>query len=1072
MICPRCRAENRPGRRFCASCGEALSATACPGCGFANDPGDRFCGGCNRSLTSPARPGPKAARPDFDGERRRLTVMFCDLVGSTPLSLRVDPEDLRELMNAYQSRAEEAVNRYGGYLARIIGDGLLIYFGYPQAHEDEAQRAVRAGLEITAAMPELNEKLRDRFPAIRETPLQVRIGIHTGLAVVGDMGSAGHRDVAAIVGETPNIAARVQSAATPDAVMISAATHELVRGYFVCQSIGRQELKGLSASVELFRVVGPSGAQSRFELVASKGLTPLVGRDAEMALLRERWKQATLGTGQAVLLSGEPGIGKSRLVWELKEELAREGFTQVDLLCSAYHQNTAYHPVLEHLQRLLGPDAVTPRQKLSRIEEMMREFGFSLAEAVPLLAALFSLPLEGYPPLTLAPQRQRERTQQLLVAWLLKATERSPVLIVWEDLHWADPSTVELHDLLLSQIQTRRILILETARPEFVPSPLGRSHALQLQLNRLPHQQIEVMAAKLVGGKALPSEVMSEIVDKTDGVPLFVEELVKMVVESGMLAERSDRYELASPRMPLAIPSTLHDSLMARLDRLSTVREVVQLGALLGREFSHALIGAVWALDDALLETGLTALVDAEILYRSGQGADARYLFKHALIQETSYESMLKSKRQQLHQHAAHVLEEKFPEIVAAQPELLAHHYTVANRPAEAAPYWQRAGESAAKRSANREAVSHLTSGLQLLEALPDTIERAQQELALRLTLGAPLAAIKGYAAPEVEKTFRQARELCRRLGEIPQLFPVLFRLRAYYVVHGELQTARELSEQMLRLATATKDRDLLLEAHYSLGTALIHLGRFDDACDHFGHAMEVYDLEQHRSHTVTFGQDPAVASLIYGAWALAYLGHEDRARKNLAEALALAATIDHPLTSSFCFAIAATVAQVLGDPQFALENADRAIEISRERGFAFWLALAVMFRAWAIGRLGRLDEGIATLGQAISAYGATGAQIGKPHCQGLLAELHGLAGRPEEGLRVLADAIDVVARNGNENQEAPELYRLKAELLLATSSDRRPLAEESLRLALDIAGRQRSKLIERRAQTLLETLR
>src|SRR5215813_3665576 len=821
MRCGSCGFENPEQAKFCEECGTTL-VRLCPSCGQQVRPTAKFCGQCGTTLGAAAKPLPAKSRSRKDvtsarkarrstaspsaaksrpaapeAERRQLTVMFCDLVGSTALSTQLDPEDLRTVIQAYRDICASAIARFGGHLAKYIGDGLLVYFGYPQAHEDDAQRAVRTALGIVEAIQQLS------FPTIQfPCPLQVRIGIHTGLVVAGEMGVGDQPEPLAIVGETPNIAARLQEQAHPNRVVISPTTYRLVTGLFDCEELGPRVLKGLSTPRALYQVVGESAVQSRFEAAVQKGLTPLVGRAEELALLRRRWEQAKQGAGQVVLLSGEPGIGKSRLVQEFKEQLTDEGVMRVEFRCSPYHQHSALYPIIEHLQHLLQfAREDGPATKLEKLQQTLSPYRFPQAETVPLVAALLSLlPPEGYPPLTMSPQKQKEKTQAALVAWLVEEAEHHPVYTTWEDVHWADPSTLEVLHLVVEQVPTARLYVLLTFRPEFAPPWGNRSHLSQLTLSRLERPQVETMVKRVTGGKALPPEVMQQIVAKTDGVPLFVEELTKTVVESGLLREEEGRYVGvygSAPIPPLAIPSTLQDSLMARLDRLSTVREIAQLGATLGREFSYELLHAVSPLDEATLQRGLQQLVEAELVYQRGLLPQAQYLFKHALIQDTAYQSLLKSTRQQYHQQIARALEERFPDTKERQPELLAHHYTEAGFSEQAIPYWQQAGQKAVARSANVEAVAHLTRGLELLKTLPDTPGRVQQELALQIALGAPLQATKGWGAPEVERVYARARELCQEVGETPQIFPVLWGLWMFHTTRGELQTTRELGEQL-----------------------------------------------------------------------------------------------------------------------------------------------------------------------------------------------------------------------------------------------------------------------------------
>ncbi len=1071
--CSGCGSDNPAGKKFCAECGSALN-DHCPKCASENRVDAQYCGDCgaalNASTVAPSKE-PLTSREGLDGDRRQLTVMFCDLVDSTMLSERLDPEELRAVLRTFQATGAEIIEQLGGYIARYIGDGLLIYFGYPAAHEDDPERALRAALGITAALPRLNAQLRDQLEVMRERPLQVRIGIHTGLVVVGEMGAGANLDPAAIVGETPNVAARLQTLAPPDSAVISSVTYRLIQGYFTCASMGPQILKGIAKPVEVYRVLGESGARSRIEVATRAGLNPLVDREEEIALVSKCWERTKEGKGQVVLLSGEPGIGKSRFVEEIKLQVAREGYTQIEFRASAFHENTAYYPIVEQLQRWLNlQTSDSPQENLDKLERKLSEYGFELPEALPLFSALLSLPQPaGYPPLTQTTQRQRQKTLELLVLWLLKESERKPLLAVWEDLHWCDPSTLEFDNLLLDRMPKARILALVTARPDFVSQWAALPHYTQLTLGRLEHRHAELMAKDVAGAKSLPAEMMQQIVSKTDGVPLFVEELVKMVMESGMLKERRGHYELSSALPPLAIPSTLRDSLMARLDRLSAVKEVVQLASTLGREFTYELIRAVWPLNEVALQKGLAAMVKAELLYKSDSVAQEKYYFKHSLIQETAYESVLRSKRQQLHLQIARTLEEKFPAVAEAQPELLARHCMAANLKEKAIVYWQRAGGMAVKRSANKEAISHLATGLELLKTLPDGAEHAQQELTMLATLSAALIATKGYSDPEVERTIIRARELCQQLGETPQLFPFVHKLCAYYVLRGELNTAKEVGEQLLRLARATQDPNLLLEAHNGLGSALFYLGELRPAREHFEQANEIYDPKLHSSHAFIYGLDPGVFALSYDARLVGYLGYLEQAREKMEQALTLARNVAHPLTLASAWHCAAEVHRQRGEAQASYECAEREIELAREQGFPLWFALAQIYRGWALARLGHHEEALATIPKGIADYRATGAEMAVPIFLGLLAEAYDQAGQAQEGLRVLAEAIAIVQRIEDRGSGAADLYRLRGDLLLVVSRDDE--AEASFRRASEIARRQQAKSPELRATMSLARL-
>jgi class 3 adenylate cyclase/predicted ATPase len=1019
--------------------------------------------------------------------------MFCDLVGSTALSTQLDPEELREVVRGYQRTSAAVIERFGGHIAQYLGDGLLVYFGYPIAHEDDARRAVRAGLEIVGA---IKEQVTGDGDEERRQPLQVRIGIHTGPVVVGEMGGGAKRELLAL-GETPNLAARIQGQAAPNEVVISTATYRLVEGLFECEDRGQPALKGISTPLTLSRVVKESEAQSRFEVAIQTGLTPLVGRDEELELLRRKWEQAKLGEGQVVLLSGEPGMGKSRLVQELKNHIAYDSTFGIEFRCSPYHQNSALYPIIEHLQRLLQFEREdAPADKLEKLQHTLSHYRFPQADTVPLLAALLSLPHPaGSPPITVSPQKQKEKTQTALVAWLVEEAEKAAVYCAWEDLHWADPSTLEVLNLIVDQAPTARLYVLLTFRPEFMPPWGNRSHLSRLTLSRLGHQQVEAMVEKVTGGKALPREVLQQIVHKTDGVPLFVEELTKTVLESNLFKETENDYKLTGPLTPLAIPSTLQDSLMARLDRLSTVREIAQLGATLGREFSYELLQAVSRLDEAMLQQGLKQLVAAELVYQRGLVPQAHYLFKHALIQDAAYQSLLKSKRQQLHQQIAQVLTDRFPETVETQPEVLAHHYTEASLKEQAIPYWQKAGQRASQRSANIEAVAHLTKGLELLKTLPDTPEHTQQELTLQITLGPLLVATKGYAAPEVEYAYIRARELCRQVGETPQLFWVLFGLYRFYLLRAELQTARELAEQLLRLAQNMRDPTLLLHPHRALGLTLFHLGELTAARAHLQQSIALYDPQTHQpDRSPLSGQDPKVTSLSYAAWALWLLGYPDQARESSHEALALAEGLSHSLSLAFALSFAATLDQFRRERQQTHEQADAMIALCTDQGIPFFLAIGTILQGWGLAEQGQGEEGIAQMHQGMASFRATGGESLTPYYLALLAEAYGKGGQTKEGLNMLAEALAVVDRTGERYYEA-ELYRLRGELTLAQSktslgqvktsqdksedTDPRPLtpdpqgeAEACFHKAIEIARRQQAKSLELRAVMSLVRLR
>jgi predicted ATPase/class 3 adenylate cyclase len=1076
--------------KFCGECGAKLEKI-CPECNFSNPPNFKFCGECGFDLRKSKEGPPKddlgpldamsTATPSAikttapageprapEAERRQLTVMFCDLVESTKLSAQLDPEDLREVVRSYQETAADVIQGFDGHIAQYLGDGLLVYFGYPQAHEDDTHRAVRAALGIVEAMGTLNSRLESDY----SVQLAVRLGIHTGPVVVGEMGGGGRHEQLAL-GETPNIAARLERLAEPNTVVISAMTKRLVEGAFVLKDLGSHRLKGVPEPIAVTQVLNRIVTQGDEEEVGSGVVTALVGRDEEIGLLLRRWEQSKEGFGQVVLINGEPGIGKSALADVLREHVASQGYTRATYHCSPYHTNSALYPVTTHLQRLWRWEREdTPTEKLDKMEEVLRSTSLPLKEMVPLFASLFSLPLpEGrYPPLGLTPQQEKQQTQDALAAWLLEEAERQPMLAVYEDLHWADPSTLENIGLLVEQVPTAPMLIVLIFRPQFVPPWPTRSHMTPITLNRLERPQVEAMITQLGGGKALPVEVVQHIVARTDGVPLYVEELTKMLLESDLLLEEVDHYALSGELSGVAIPATLQDSLMARLDRLPMVREVAQLGAVLGREFAYEMLQALAAVEESTLQDRLGQLVGAELLYQRGRPPRAKYMFKHALIQDAAYASLLKRTRQQYHQQIAQMLEAEFPETVEAEPELVAHHYTEAGLNEQAVGYWLQAGKRASQRSANVEAINHLSKGLEVLMTLQDTVERARQELDLQITLGPVLMAVKGFASPDTECAYARARELCQQVGETPQLFPVLYGLFRFYMVRAELQATRELAEQIFSLAKRAEDPALLLEAHRVMGQTMFWLGENAPARAHLEQGMALYDPQKHRSHAFVYGQDPGVACQSFSAMPIWVLGYPDQALHGINEALTLAQELTHPFSLAYALQLAAVVYQFRREAEETQERAEELIALSTEQGFPMWLAYGTIMRGWALTAQGQGAEGIVQVRQGLAAHRATGAELHRPHFLALLAEAHGKLGQPEEGLTVLAEALAIVENTGERNWEA-ELHRCKGELLLMQEGQKVRPAEECFRQALDTARRQQAKSLELRAAMSLSRL-
>jgi class 3 adenylate cyclase/predicted ATPase len=1011
---------------------------------------------------------PAVARSAPEAERRQLTVLFCDLVGSTQLSGQLDPEDLRAVVRAYQAAAAEVIQQYGGHIAQYLGDGLLVYFGYPMAHEDAARRAVHTGLGIVEAIATLNTRLAAQY----DVQLAVRLGIHTGPVVVGQMGSGGRHEHLAL-GETPNIAARLQGLAPANAVVISAVTARLVQNTFVLEALGTHALHGVAAPMAVHRVRGLLATPSHDEEFFPAGVPILVGREEESGLLRRRWAQSKAGLGQVVFVSGEAGIGKSALVDALRVQVRAEGLPRIAYRCSPYHTTSALYPIITHIEHLLQfAQDDPPAIKLSKLEDGLRPYDLSLAEVVPLLAGLLSIPLpaERYTPLTLTPQHQKQQTLDALVAWLAAEAERQPVLVAWEDVHWADPTTLEVLGLVIEQAPTVPMLHVLTYRPEFSPPWPQRSHMTPLVLNRLERPQVEALIIQRAGGKPLPAEVVEYIVAKTDGVPLYVEELTKMLLASPLLREEADQYVLTGPLHTVAIPDTLQDALMARLDQLNRAKEVAQLGAVLGREFAYELLQAIAPQDEDALQVGLAQLVQAELLYQRGRPPRARYIFKHALIQDVAYQSMLKSTRQQVHQQIAHVFETQFPTLVETQSELVAQHFTAAGCAEQAIVYWQRAGQHASDRSANREAISHLTTGIELVKTLPETPEHTRQALSLHIALGAALLMTKGHAAPEVEHAYTRARELCQQAGETPQLVPVLFGLWRYYVTRPQLHTAHELGETLLRLAQRTHDPAFVVIAHYALGWTWFCLGALPAARQHLEAGIAHYTPDQRGAAVFRMGQDPGVACRAYTALALWLLGYPEQALARLHEALTLVHELSHPYSLAFAWAMAAWVSQFRRDMPAVHAQAEAAVALSTEQGFPLWAAWGTSLRGWALAMQDQGAEGMTQIRQGIAARRATGSTLYIPYFCTVLANVCDHLGHPTDGLQVLAEAYTLVEQQEERWWEA-EVYRLRGVLLLRQPGTSQEEAEAWLRRALDVAHRQETKSLELRAAMSLSRL-
>ncbi len=999
-------------------------------------------------------------------ERRQLTVMFCDLVGSTALSTRLDPEEMREVIRDYQNAVARAVGPFDGNVAKFMGDGVLVYFGYPKAHEDDGERAVRAGLAVTTAVRGLQTPAHEALSA--------RIGIATGLVVVGDLAGEDAVEEEAVVGETPALAARLQAIAEPDTVVISPRTRHLVGGLFEYEDLGRQRLKGIAEPVRAWRVLHERRMESRFEATHVADLTPFVGRDQEVALLLDRWRLAKDGEGQVVLLSGEPGIGKSRIMQTLREHIAAEPHTRLRYQCSPYHTNSALFPIIAQLELAAGfASEETRERKLEKLETLLAKSSENVEDVAPLLAALLSLSTNSrYPPLELTPQRQKEKTLEALIDQLVGLAERRPVLMVFEDAHWIDPTTRELLELTADRCRDKRVLLVITLRPDFESNWTRYSHVTLFSLAPLGRRDRTAMVAHLTRGKSLPREVIDQIVAKTDGVPLFIEELTKAVLESGLLKDEGRRYSLIGPLPPLAIPETLKDSLMARLDRLPQVKDVAQIGAVIGREFSYELVAAVAAVGEDDLQKGLEELAETELVFQRGTPPRSTYLFKHALVQNVAYESLLKRKRERLHARLAEVLEAQFPEKSKVEPEILAHHFTEAGLVERAIGYWHAAGQRASERSASLEAVAHLDKGLALLNSLPKTPERARQELELQLAFCSALIQTKGQGASELEPHYLQARHLCREVGDQSRLFTVTFGLWNLNVSRLRLEAAKDLSEDLLALALQQTDPSLHLQGHHAGWTTKFYLGKPGPCVEHADQASRLYDREQHASHKFLYaGHDPGVCSRNYSALSFALLGYPDQAAGRAQEAVVLGRDISHPFSLVLALVCSALVHQFRREADPARVFAEAAMALCAEQGVApQYLATARVIHGWATAIEEDVGKGIDGIRNGLDALTATGVALRRSYCLSLLAEAYHRDGNRDAGLEVLTEAKALCETTGEIWWEA-EIHRMMGELMVEQAAGDEHEGSARLLRALEIARQQSAKWLELRAAMSLARL-
>jgi predicted ATPase/class 3 adenylate cyclase len=1035
--CPNCHAEVSGARRYCIQCGATLPQL-CPACGVPNPADARFCGDCGAPMAAAS-----GALSQFSAERRQLTVIFVDLVGSTALSAKLDPEDMRDIVGAYHRCCTAEISKSGGFVAKYMGDGVLAYFGYPQAHEDDPERAVRAGLTLI-----------DAIGTLEATPrLKVRIGIATGLVVVGDLIGAGSAQEQAVVGETPNLAARLQALAVPGAMVVAENTRRQIGGLFELVDLGPQQLKGFSEAQRVWRVVSENRAIGRFAALRMSA-APLVGREEELELLLRRWAQAKVEGERVVVLSAEAGIGKSRLADALRERIADEPHARLQYYCSSHHQDSTLYPIVAQLERAAG--FVRDDEPADRLRKLEVSLAHSSAtrEEIALIADMLLLPTDyrhALPEMTA--QQRKQKTLQALLGQIERLAIMHPVLMIVEDLQWIDPTSLEWLTSV-AEHRTLRALLLITARPEASPPWPPHAHVTTLVLSRLDARNAAIIVERIAGKQALPPETVREVVARSDGVPLFLEELAKAVVEA----------ETPSAALSLsAVPPTLHASLMARLDRLGPIaKDIAQKGAAIGREFAYELLALIGERPEGELRDGLERLTRAGLLFVRGSPPDAAYTFKHALVQDAAYGTLLRSRRQDLHARIAMEIETHFAEVGEQRPELLAHHATQAGLIERAVVQWAKAGRKSVLRSAMAEAVSQLRRGLELVPALPDTPERQRLELELQSALGGALVASRGIAAPETGSAYARARVLCEQLGDSVSLIPVLSGQISHHFGRAEYTLAQRTAEDLLRLAQSRGDTASELVGSRSMGLNLHLLGEFRAAARSFERVLHLYDTKEHGALTAVAAYDMRALALTYLSVDLFILGHIDEALSRGEEAIAWSRQLDHPHTLGYALSFGALVHLLRRENEKAEAMAEEVLALAAAQNLPVWLPSANIMRGYL--RVARGDiEALGFARQGIAAKNAQGSVLNQPLFLSLLAAGCEGAGKAEEALSLLAEAFAITERTGERWFEA-ELHRLRGDWLLVHCGGMEAEAETCFHRALALARQQAAMIWELRA--------
>jgi len=1084
MLCGKCGFNNTVAMNFCGNCATPLTKT-CSQCQTVNPGSFHFCGNCAHPLDessqatasesantkqknhapakqihiSDTKSAPNALEiTDSDSlklntpiqgiiqyqsnsigeglaaERRQLTVMFCDLVGSSQLSQSMDPEDLREIMKQYRRICTEAIEQSEGYTAQFLGDGILAYFGYPQANEDDARRAAHAGMHILNKLSELNEEISPTF----DITLSIRIGIHTGLVVIGDILSQGDDSLA--LGKTPNIAARIQGIANANELLVSADTYKLIHGFFRCGDLGEHELKGFDGKFRVYRV--DTAQERRHYFSEDNEYLPIFGRKQEASLLSDRLDQAIAGTGQAILLSGEAGIGKSRLAEFLREQVSAVRHTLIECWGSPLFQNSYLHPIISVLRRFWQLDEFeNDEQRIQRVKATLDDLNLNSEEALPMLCELLGINgnFPKGPPLSAV--EQKRRTLDFLLDLLTAASSNRLVVVIAEDLHWIDPTTLELLGMLIDQVPTMRIFVLLTYRMEFTPPWKPRAHLTQISINRLTRKQSGQLLKRITKGKTLPLEVYEQIIDKTDGIPFFIEELTRTVLDSDQFIEYDDHYRLRMPMSQFSIPSTLQDSLMAKLDRLGPDKELAQISAIVGREFKHELLKAVIDTSENHFEKSLSALVLSEMLYQRGLPPHSSYMFRHALVHEAAYQSLLKKTRLRYHQIIAAIISERFPSLVEQNPEIIAHHYHQAGVWDKALQFWLVAGERALRRCAGIDAIIHLNKGLQCFTQLPNNNQNPLFELTLQARLGMANIMTRGYGSAEVEACFSRAYALSQNLQENNQSFPILCGLWEYYVARSELHSAADLGKLMEKSAQQLATPRLLIEAKRAIGSTLFWRGNLNQAKIYLLEGIAEPPNPRQTLASIAVLHDPSIAALSNFACLLWLQDESELALQHALKAVSLAETINHPFSSAYANLFCAVIYQLRNEPEQVLKHTEAVWNIAERYNFVFWQAMSLMLKIWAQEQQNSSTAHIGQFVDAMKLFGSTGSRLTLSYYLGILAHIKMRHGQYHEAMQSLNDAV-LHAETSGEAFYIAEIYRLKA-ICLAAEMQHKPQHEE-----------------------------